>query len=153
MLTLTSVIKLWGRLACGKPLVSWHPLWKDLCQSWIVCFVKHSLPYAWHLSLTEHKNRPPPIVWNECPLFFSISRTNQHTRGFNKTTAVVILAVHGATCLIRKIYSSPTCFCAFEHCTSFPSFSTAHSPQRLAACRGLSTCSYRIRHISIGCFT
>ncbi len=34
-------------------------------------------------------------------------------------------------CLIRKIYSSPTRPCTSEHCTSFPFFSTVHSPQCL----------------------
>ncbi len=68
---------------------SWHPSQKDLCQCWIVCFSKHSSPYASrskaHLSPMSFPNQIQkliaPVVWNYCP-FFSVSYTDQHTRGF-----------------------------------------------------------------------
>ncbi len=55
-----------------------------------------------YLSLTKYKNRSPPVVWNECPYFFSSSHADQHTCGFTETTIVVIPVVDDAVLSCSK---------------------------------------------------
>ncbi len=121
VLTLTSVVKLQGRLARCKPPVSWRPLWKDLDQCWIVHFAKHSSLYPSlslvHVSPLSFPNRLQKSIADRCLermcIFFSVSHTDQHTHGFTETTVVVILAVHSATLSCSKdllIPFIPMCF-------------------------------------------
>ncbi len=130
---------------------------KKLCCRWIkfIRYIPHHTPLAvkhtfhQYLSLTEHKNWSPPVVWNKC-LIFSRFHALINTRVDLPRLLLLLYSPHMVLpCLIRKIYSSRTCLCASECCTSFPSFSMVHSPKCLIACRGLSTCSYKTRHISL----
>ncbi len=83
---LTSIIKLCGQLTRGKPLVSWRPLWKDLCQCWIVHFAKHSSPYASrskaHVLPISFPNQTQKLIATFCLermfIFFSVSYIDQH---------------------------------------------------------------------------
>ncbi len=74
--------------------------------------VKHT--FNRYLSLTEHKNWSAPIVWNECPFFFSVSYTDEHLCGFTETIIVIILAVYGAALSRSKDILFPYLLMCFQ---------------------------------------
>ncbi len=110
--------------------------------------VRVSLKHTFHryFSLTEHKNQSLPVVWNECPIFF--------LRSTHRSTHTWIYRDY------RRRYTRLTQCCpiSFNKYTlplhAYVLLNTVpHSPpflQRiLIARRGLSTCSYKTRHISL----
>ncbi len=152
VLTLTSVIKLLGILVRSKSQVSWRPSRKDLCQRWIVRFAKHFSLYTSHskahispISFPKSTQKSiTTICWNECS-FFSLFHTPINTCVDLPRLPSLLYSPYTVPYCLGKIYSSPTRLCASECYTSFPSFSTVHSPQRLFARKGLSTCCNKTR--------
>ncbi len=155
ILTLTSIIKLWGWLMWGKPPVSWSPLWKGLCQCWIIHFAKHFSLYTSHskvhVSSISFPNRTQKLIAARClerMSIFSLFHSPINTCvDLPRLPPLLYSPYTVPPCLVRKIYSFPIRLCASEHFTLFLSFSTVHSPQCLIARRGLSTCSYKTHHI------
>ncbi len=117
--------------------------------------IPHHTPFAVKLTFhrylypTEHKNRSPPVVCYKCPFFSLFHAPINAYVNWLRLPSLLHKLYTMPSCLLRKIYSSPTHLCASEHCILFFSFSTVHSPQHHIAHRGLSTCSYKIRHISL----
>ncbi len=144
------------RPARGKPPVSWHPLRKDLCQCWIIRFTKHSSPYASRskaqISPISFPNQTQKSVTARClerMHIFSLFHTLINTGVDLLRLPLLLYSLYTLSpYLVQMIYFSSTCLCVSKYCTLVPSFSMVHSPQHLIPRRGLSTCSYKTRHIS-----
>ncbi len=75
--------------------------------------VKHT--FCRYLSLTKHKYRLPPIVWNKCPFFSPFHTPINTCVDLPRLPSSVYSLCTMLPCFIRKIYSSPTCPCASKH--------------------------------------
>ncbi len=98
-----------------------------------------------YLSLTKSKNRSPPVVWNKCPFFLCFTHWSTH----------VWIYRDYCHCYTRHTRCHSVSFERYTlplHAYVLPN-AVPHSPLFLQyihlTCRGLSTCCYKLRHISL----